>query len=82
MGIGTIGKTEKIVGAFATESTIVGVHSYDVGGEHVAEYHTADWDEVAGFEEVVLADDEAHEVGVDDGDGGDEGYGDGEVHLA
>ena len=50
MGCGTIGKTEKIVGAFAAESTIVGVHGNDIGREHIAENHTADRDEIASFE--------------------------------
>ena len=50
MGCGTIGEAEEIVGAFATESTIVGVHGYYVGREHIAENHTADRDEIASFE--------------------------------
>ena len=50
MGCGTIGEAEEIVGAFAAECTIVCIHSNNVGREHIAEYHTADRDEVASFE--------------------------------
>ena len=81
MSCGTIGEAEEIVGAFATESTIVGVHSNDIGREHIAEYHTADRDEVASFEEVVLAHDESHEIEVDDCYGAEECHGDRHEHL-
>ena len=67
VGSGSVGKAKEIVGAFATESTVVGVHSYDIGRQHIAEYHSADGDEVASFEQVVLSHDEPHEIGVDDG---------------
>ena len=50
MGCGTIGEAEEVVGAFAAESTIVGVHGNDIGREHIAENHTADRDEIASFE--------------------------------
>lgn len=78
----SISEAEEVVGAFATESTIVGVHSNDIGREHIAENHTADRNEIAGFEEVVLANDKSHEIEVDDCNGADEGYGDGDEHLS
>lgn len=82
MSSGTIGEAEEVVGAFATESTIVGVHGNDIGREHIAENHTADRDEIASFEEVVLADDESHEIEVDDCYGAEECHSDRHEHLS
>ena len=50
MGCGTIGEAEEVISTFAAESTIVGVHSNDIGREHIAENHTTNRYEIASFE--------------------------------